>query len=133
VDQLEVASALLDRLGELVEVDPSVALSDPMTVLHAVLRPQPDGSTARMASRATNRFERSNREGIHPRKALRSTGARHPPRGLRPSPTPTRYRPERATNTASSGWGGAPSAVVRPRLGAVARQGPSNPALWNLG
>ncbi len=46
---LEVASALIDRLGELVEVDPSVALADPMAVLHAILPRQPDGSIPRMA------------------------------------------------------------------------------------
>ncbi len=41
---IEVARALLDRLGELVEVDPSVAPVDPATVLHAILGRRPDGS-----------------------------------------------------------------------------------------
>jgi hypothetical protein len=41
---LTVAEALLDRLGELVEVDPSAAPIDPATVLHAILRRRPDGT-----------------------------------------------------------------------------------------
>lgn len=41
---IEVARALLDRLGELVEVDPSTAPVDPATVLHAILGRRPDGS-----------------------------------------------------------------------------------------
>ncbi|MEZ5321216.1 MAG: DEAD/DEAH box helicase family protein [Microthrixaceae bacterium] len=41
---IEVARALLDRLGEMVEVDPSDAPADPATVLHAVLGRLPDGS-----------------------------------------------------------------------------------------
>src|SRR4051794_23870037 len=40
---LAVARALLDRLGELVEVDPAVMPSDPATVLHALLQRLPDG------------------------------------------------------------------------------------------
>ena len=40
---LSVARALLDRLGELVDVDPSALPVDPATVLHAVLRRLPDG------------------------------------------------------------------------------------------
>ena len=41
---LSVARALIDRLGELVSVDPSVTPADPATVLHAILRQLPDGS-----------------------------------------------------------------------------------------
>ena len=41
---LRVARALLDRLGELVEVDPAAVPVDPATVLHAILRRRPDGS-----------------------------------------------------------------------------------------
>jgi superfamily II DNA or RNA helicase/HKD family nuclease len=41
---LEVARALLGRLGELVEVDRSVLPIDPATVLHAILRRRPDGT-----------------------------------------------------------------------------------------
>jgi superfamily II DNA or RNA helicase/HKD family nuclease len=40
---IDVARALLDRLGELVEVDPSTAPVDPATVLHAILGRRPDG------------------------------------------------------------------------------------------
>jgi superfamily II DNA or RNA helicase/HKD family nuclease len=40
---LSVARALLDRLGELVAVDPAAVPLDPATVLHAVLRRLPDG------------------------------------------------------------------------------------------
>jgi superfamily II DNA or RNA helicase/HKD family nuclease len=40
---LTVARALLDRLGELVAVDPAVVPISPATVLHAVLRRLPDG------------------------------------------------------------------------------------------
>lgn len=40
---LSVAQALLDRLGELVTVDPAAVPADPATVLHAVLRRLPDG------------------------------------------------------------------------------------------
>lgn len=46
---IEVARALLDRLGELVEVDPSTAPVDPATVLHAVLGRRPDGSPEALA------------------------------------------------------------------------------------
>jgi len=42
---LRIARALLDRLGELVDVDPAVVPVDPATVLHAILRRRPDGST----------------------------------------------------------------------------------------
>ena len=42
---LAVARALLHRLGELVEVDPSVVPTEPLTVLHAIL------SRRRMAHR----------------------------------------------------------------------------------
>lgn len=41
---LEVARALLDRLGELVETDRAAVPVDPVTVLHAILRRRPDGS-----------------------------------------------------------------------------------------
>lgn len=41
---LTVARALLDRLGELLEADPSARPVAPATVLHAVRRRQPDGS-----------------------------------------------------------------------------------------
>ncbi len=46
---LQVARALLDRLGELVQVDRQVMLSDPASVLHAILRLNPDGSPASIA------------------------------------------------------------------------------------
>jgi superfamily II DNA or RNA helicase/HKD family nuclease len=39
-----VARSLLDRLGELVAVDPGAVPVDPATVLHAILRRRPDGS-----------------------------------------------------------------------------------------
>lgn len=41
---IEVARALLDRLGDLVKVDPGVAPADPGTVLEAILGRRPDGS-----------------------------------------------------------------------------------------
>jgi superfamily II DNA or RNA helicase/HKD family nuclease len=41
---IEVARALLDRLGELVDVDSAIAPVDPATVLHAILGRRPDGS-----------------------------------------------------------------------------------------
>ncbi|MFP5580073.1 MAG: DEAD/DEAH box helicase family protein, partial [Acidimicrobiia bacterium] len=41
---LRVARALLDRLGDLVHVDPATVPVDPATVLHAILRTRPDGS-----------------------------------------------------------------------------------------
>jgi superfamily II DNA or RNA helicase/HKD family nuclease len=41
---LAVARALLERLGELVVVDPLELPVDPATVLHAILRRRPDGS-----------------------------------------------------------------------------------------
>lgn len=40
---LNIARALLDRLGEMVTVDPAVLPVDPATVLHAVMRRLPDG------------------------------------------------------------------------------------------
>ncbi|MEZ5264270.1 MAG: DUF3427 domain-containing protein [Vicinamibacterales bacterium] len=40
---IEVARALLDRLGELVHIDPSAIPTDPATVLHAILGHRPDG------------------------------------------------------------------------------------------
>ena len=43
---LRVARALLDRLGEFVESDPGARPTDPASVLHAILRRLPDGSTA---------------------------------------------------------------------------------------
>ena len=47
---VEVARALIDRLGDLVEVDRRSILADPTAVLHAVLRRNPDGSPAVIAS-----------------------------------------------------------------------------------
>lgn len=41
---LDVARALLSRLGEMVEVDACAVPVDPATVLHAILRRRPDGS-----------------------------------------------------------------------------------------
>lgn len=41
---LTVARALLDRLGDLVEVDVTAMPIEPATVLHAILRRRPDGS-----------------------------------------------------------------------------------------
>jgi superfamily II DNA or RNA helicase/HKD family nuclease len=41
---LRVARALLDRLGDLVHVDPATVPVDPATVLHAIHRKRPDGS-----------------------------------------------------------------------------------------
>ena len=46
---IDVARALLDRLGEMVEVDPADAPSDPATVLHAILGRRPDGTSASIA------------------------------------------------------------------------------------
>ncbi len=46
---IDVAGALLDRLGDLVDVDPSVAPIDPATVLHAILGRRPDGSAEAIA------------------------------------------------------------------------------------
>jgi superfamily II DNA or RNA helicase/HKD family nuclease len=46
---IEVARALLDRLGDLVDVDPSTAPVDPATVLHAILGRRPDGSPEAIA------------------------------------------------------------------------------------
>lgn len=45
---LRVARALVDRLGELVETDPSARPADPATVLHAILRHRPDGTPAEL-------------------------------------------------------------------------------------
>jgi hypothetical protein len=46
---LQVARALLDRLGELVDVDQQAMLADPASVLHAILRRKPDGTPAAIA------------------------------------------------------------------------------------
>ena len=46
---LTVARALLDRLGELVAVDPSSSPVDPAQVLHAITRQRPDGSPDTLA------------------------------------------------------------------------------------
>ena len=46
---IEVARGLLDRLGELVDVDPSVVPLDPAMVLHSILRTRPDGSPEQVA------------------------------------------------------------------------------------
>ena len=43
---IEVARALIDRLGDLVAVDPGAAPSDPGTVLEAILGRRPDGTSA---------------------------------------------------------------------------------------
>ena len=43
---LNVARALIDRLGELVTADPGARPVDPARVLQAVLRPRPDGTDA---------------------------------------------------------------------------------------
>ncbi len=40
---IEVARALLGRLADLVETDPAATPTDPGQVLHAILRPRPDG------------------------------------------------------------------------------------------
>ncbi len=45
---VEVARLLLARLGELVDTDVDAAPADPGSVLHAVFRRRPDGSTARV-------------------------------------------------------------------------------------
>ncbi len=45
---LRIARSLLDRLGELVETDPSARPIDPATVLHAILRRRPDGTPAQL-------------------------------------------------------------------------------------
>ena len=46
---LQVARALLDRLSELVDVDQQAMLAEPASVLHAILRRNPDGTTAAIA------------------------------------------------------------------------------------
>jgi hypothetical protein len=46
---IQVARALLVRLGELVDVDPSALPIDPATVLHAILGRRPDGSQDTLA------------------------------------------------------------------------------------
>ena len=46
---IEVARGLIDRLGELVEVDPSVVPLDPATALHSILRRRPDGRPEQIA------------------------------------------------------------------------------------
>ncbi|MCB1005762.1 MAG: DEAD/DEAH box helicase family protein, partial [Acidimicrobiales bacterium] len=43
---IDVARALIDRLGDLVKVEPGVAPTDPGTVLEAILGRRPDGSPA---------------------------------------------------------------------------------------
>jgi superfamily II DNA or RNA helicase/HKD family nuclease len=43
---VRVARALLDRLSELVETDPSARPIDPATMLHAILRRRPDGTSS---------------------------------------------------------------------------------------
>ena len=47
---VRVARALLERLGELVQSDPSARPVDPASVLHAIRRPRPDGTTASFES-----------------------------------------------------------------------------------
>jgi superfamily II DNA or RNA helicase/HKD family nuclease len=46
---IEVARALLDRLSELVDVDPASVPVDPATVLHAILGRRPDGRPETLA------------------------------------------------------------------------------------
>jgi len=46
---IQVARALLDRLGELVKIDSSTAPVDPATVLHAILGRRPDGGAEAIA------------------------------------------------------------------------------------
>jgi len=48
---LQVARALLDRLGELVDVDQQAVLADPGSVLHAILRRNPDHQPQRGSPR----------------------------------------------------------------------------------
>jgi len=50
---IKVARALLDRLGDLIEIDPSAAPIDPATVLHAVLDRRPDGRPDALAGPLT--------------------------------------------------------------------------------
>lgn len=45
---IRVARALLDRLSDLVETDPSARPVDPAAVLHAILRRRPDGTSAEL-------------------------------------------------------------------------------------
>ena len=45
----QVARRLLDRLGEIVTVEDEAALSEPASVLHAVLRRRPDGTPEELA------------------------------------------------------------------------------------
>jgi superfamily II DNA or RNA helicase/HKD family nuclease len=47
---VQVARALLERLGDLVNVDGQSMPADPGAVLHAILSRNPDGSTARISS-----------------------------------------------------------------------------------
>jgi hypothetical protein len=48
---LKVAQALLDRLGEVTEVDRGAHLIDPASVLHAILRRLPDGQPEDLEAR----------------------------------------------------------------------------------
>ena len=43
---VKLAHALLDRLGDVVEFDPTVHLANPASVLHSIRRRRPDGSCA---------------------------------------------------------------------------------------
>ena len=47
---IEVARTLLDRLGDLLDVDPSTAPVDPATVLHAILGRRPDGNPEQLST-----------------------------------------------------------------------------------
>lgn len=47
---LEVARALLDRLAELTAADPEARLTEPASVLQAILRRSPDGTPQRLAA-----------------------------------------------------------------------------------
>jgi hypothetical protein len=73
---IEVARGLLDRLGELVGVDPSVVPLDAAMVLHSILRRRPDGSPERIAQPLIPLLDttRVDREGC-PRPPRRSRGS----------------------------------------------------------
>jgi superfamily II DNA or RNA helicase/HKD family nuclease len=47
---IKIARALLERLGELVKVDPDSPPVEPGSVLHAILRRRPDGSPEKLAT-----------------------------------------------------------------------------------
>ena len=114
---IEVARALLDRLGEMVEVDPSDAPTDPATVLHAILGRRPDGSTdadrpaADPAARHDAADQRAGRaEPVEPA-ALRDR-VRRPDRrrdGVHPS---QRHRSAASTRSVATANAGRPLRVL---------------------